>query len=47
MVRAGVVSENDVNFWDYDGTLLYAYSKSGFLGLAAMPPNPEHDGLTA
>lgn len=47
MVRAGVVSENDVNFWDYDGTLLYAYSKSGFLSLAAMPPNPEHDGLTA
>lgn len=42
-----VLENKDVNFRDYDGTLLYSYSKSDFLGLAAMPPNPEHEGLMA
>lgn len=43
----GVVEENDVNFIDYDGTLLYSYSANEFLALSAMPDNPEHEGLTA
>lgn len=41
------VLENMVNFYDYDGTLLYSYSASDFQALTAMPPNPSHTGLTA
>ena len=41
------VESNDVNFYDYDGTLLYSYSKSDFAQLTAMPANPSHSGLTA
>ena len=37
----------DVNFRDYDGTLVDSYTKEGFLALTAMPANPSHDGLTA
>lgn len=38
---------DDVTFIDYDGTILYSYSKSDFLALSAMPANPSHTGLTA
>lgn len=38
---------NDVNFYDYDGTIVYSYSASEFANLSAMPANPVHDGLTA
>ena len=38
---------NDVNFYDYDGTIVYSYSASEFANLSAMPENPSHDGLTA
>ena len=42
------VSRSDVNFYDYDGTLLYSFTTaevndSGF----TMPSNPSHTGLTA
>ena len=37
----------DVDFIDYDGTLLYSYSAADFLAMAALPANPSHDGLTA
>lgn len=42
-------AEKDVNFYDYDGTVLYSYTKQEFLALAAMPDNPDRtsDGLTA
>lgn len=45
----GAVGEDpkDVNFLDYDGTILYSYSASDFANLAAMPANPSHAGLTA
>lgn len=46
-ISTGSLTENDVNFYDYDGTLLYAYSKNDFLALSAMPANPSHTGLTA
>lgn len=36
-----------VNFRDYDGTIVNAYSKEEFLALSSMPANPSHDGLTA
>lgn len=38
---------NDVNFYDYDGTIVDSYSASDFLALTAMPENPSHTGLTA
>ena len=42
------MSRSDVNFYDYDGTLLYSFTTaevndSGF----TMPSNPSHTGLTA
>lgn len=42
-----VVDESDVNFIDYDGTILYSYSKEEFANLTEMPRNPYHQGLTA
>lgn len=39
--------EKDVNFYDYDGTLLYSYTAQEFLALTTMPTNPSHDGLIA
>lgn len=43
----GSVVENDVNFYDYDGTLVDSYSAEDFLQLSAMPENPSHTGLVA
>ncbi len=40
------VSKSDVNFYDYDGTLLHSYTKSAFLALTALPDLPTRDGLT-
>lgn len=37
----------DVNFMDYDGTILYSYTANDFQNLTELPPNPLHDGLTA
>ena len=37
----------DVNFIDYDGTIVYSYTAAEFAELTAMPANPSHDGLTA
>ena len=46
---SGVVEApyNDVNFYDYDGTIVYSYSASEFANLSALPANPTHEGLTA
>lgn len=43
------VEDNDVMFYDYDGTPLYSYSATDFLALSAMPDNPDRtaEGLTA
>ena len=35
----------DVNFYDYDGTLLYAYTLEEAKALTALPDGPTHDGL--
>lgn len=43
----GSSTDNDVNFYDYDGTLLHSYSASDAAALTAMPSNPSHSGLTA
>ncbi len=47
--KNGVVSApwNDVNFYDYDGTIVYSYSASDFANLSSLPSNPTHSGLTA
>lgn len=39
--------DDPVKFYDYDGTLLYSYTKTQFNNLSAMPRNPSHTGLTA
>lgn len=41
------VEEKDVNFYDYDGTLLYSYTFSEATQLLELPEMPEHKGLTA
>lgn len=43
----GSIEEKDVNFYDYDGTLLHSYSKTEFLALTVLPENPIHTGLVA
>lgn len=37
--------ESDINFWDYDGTLLYAWTFAELATKTEMPPLPSHDGL--
>lgn len=39
--------EKDVNFIDFDGSILYSYTAAEFANLTELPANPEHDGLTA
>ena len=38
-------SVSDVNFYDYDGTILHSYTKEQFLALSAMPELPTRAGL--
>lgn len=37
----------DVNFYDYDGKILYSYTASEFAQLTALPANPTHTGLAS
>lgn len=39
------VEEKDVNFYDYDGTLLHAYTLEEIQALTELPPLPSHEGL--
>lgn len=41
----GVVEPSDVNFIDYDGTILYSYSAAEAQALTELPANPSHEGL--
>ena len=41
------VEKKDVNFYDYDGTVVNSYTAAEFAELSAFPENPSHDGLTA
>jgi len=38
--------EKDVNFYDYDGTLIASYTIEEAHNLTSLPTPPEHDGLT-
>ena len=42
---AVAVQASDVNFRDYDGTILHSYTKAEFLALSALPPLPTQKGL--
>lgn len=46
-IQSGVEPKEmkDVNFYDYDGTILHSYSWDEALQLTEMPPLPSHDGL--
>lgn len=37
--------ESDINFWDYEGTLLYSWTLAELATKAELPPLPSHDGL--
>lgn len=39
------VSPKEVNFYDYDGTLLHAYTVAEAQALSALPDGPQHPGL--
>lgn len=39
------IEEKDINFYDYDGTLLYSYTKNEALALNELPPLPQRAGL--
>ena len=39
--------QKQVNFIDYDGTILYSYTAQEANALTALPSNPSHSGLTA
>jgi hypothetical protein len=39
--------ERDVNFYDYDGTVVESYTKKEFANLTKMPDNPSHSNLEA
>jgi hypothetical protein len=39
------LERKDVNFYDYDGTLLYAYTLEEAHALTELPPAPTHKGL--
>ncbi len=39
-------SPKDINFYDYDGTLVAAWELSELAGKTALPDYPTHDGLT-
>ena len=43
------VTESDVNFYDYDGTLLYSYTTAEANALTSLPdlPDRKSEGLTA
>ena len=41
------VVQKDVNFYDYDGSIVASYSAADFANLAQLPANPTHTGLTS
>lgn len=45
--KAPIIERKAVNFYDFDATRVYSFTRSEFLGLTEMPANPAHDGLTA
>ena len=48
-IPQGGAEENDVTFYDYDGTVVKSYTAAQFANLEALPDNPDHtdEGLTS
>lgn len=46
-ITVAEAEHKDINFYDYDGTILYSYYTDELLALTELPPNPEHPGLIA
>ena len=44
-IRTEPPEESDINFWDYDGTLLYSWTLAELATKTELPPLPSHDGL--
>ena len=44
-VKGAYGIEKDVNFIDYDGSIVASFSEDEFLKLEELPENPVHDGL--
>ena len=42
---SSAVQAKDVNFYDYDGTLLHAFTLDEAKNMSALPDGPTHDGL--
>ena len=47
MKKLDLPDPSDVNFYDYDGSVIYSYTKKDFLELTELPAYPQHDGLAA
>ena len=45
--RKEEIPTKDVNFYDFDGTVVYSYTAAEFLGMTGFPANPAHKGLRA
>lgn len=45
--KGGGVAPKDVNFIDYDGTVLFSYTAQEAQALSALPSSPSRPGLTA
>lgn len=41
------VEKKQINFIDYDGTLLHSYTYDEWENVTSLPSNPSHEGLTA
>ena len=39
--------KKQINFIDYDGTILHSYTKTEWQSVSTLPSNPSHTGLTA
>ena len=40
-------NKKQINFIDYDGTILHSYTSTEWQSVTALPSNPSHSGLTA
>ena len=41
----GGIEHKDINFYDYDGTLVHSYTIEEVSSLTSLPTLPSHDGL--
>lgn len=46
-IQTGGSQSKDINFYDYEGTLLYSYTLAELQQLTELPALPPHEGLTA